>query len=155
MSLWDKDKRDRQRIVYPASEHGDIFLFYNKDRLFFFFHLLSDSAKLEFESPLHESPGARIFMAQSNLKGVKPEPWVRAGHLSPGALTLQMVSSTHSADSPGWMMVSTGWSFGKHTQEGVRWSGTQRSLSVLGRGRLFTVPSSLFFGQRHQKAHSV
>lgn len=72
-----------------------------------------------------------------------------SGHLRLGAVTLQMVSRTHSADSPGWMMVSTGWSFGRHTQEGVRWSGTQMSLSVLGRGRLFTVPSSLFFEQSH------
>lgn len=58
--------------------------------------------------------------------------------------TLQMLSRTHSTDSPGLMMVSTGWSFGRHTQDGVRWSGTHMSLSVLGRGRLFTVPSSLF-----------
>lgn len=71
------------------------------------------------------------------------------------AVTLQMVSKTHSADSPGWMMVSTGWSFGRHTQEGVRWSGTQMSLSVLGRGRLFTVPASLFFKQTHSTALSV
>lgn len=56
-----------------------------------------------------------------------------------------MPSSTHSTDSPGLMMVSTGWSFGRHTQDGVRWSGTHMSLSVLGRGRLFTVPSSLFW----------
>lgn len=77
-----------------------------------------------------------------DITGVKSELWLRAG-------TLQMVSRTHSADSPGWMMVSTGWSFGRHTHEGVRWSGTHMSLSVLGRGRLFTVPSSLFFKQRH------
>lgn len=61
-----------------------------------------------------------------------------------GAVTLQMLSRTHNTDSPGLMMVSTGWSFGRHTQDGVRWSGTHMSLSVLGRGRLFTVPSSLF-----------
>lgn len=67
------------------------------------------------------------------------------GQLNLAAVTLQMVSRTHSTDSPGLMMVSTGWSFGRHTHDGVRWSGTHMSLSVLGRGRLFTVPSSLFF----------
>lgn len=77
------------------------------------------------------------------------ELWVRLDYLRLGTVTLQMVSRTHNTDSPGWMMVSTGWSFGRHTHEGVRWSGTQMSLSVLGRGRLFTVPSSLFFKERH------
>lgn len=61
------------------------------------------------------------------------------------AVTLQMDSRTHSADSPGLMMVNTGWSFGRHTQDGVSWSGTHMSLSVLGRVRPLTFPSSLFF----------
>ena len=57
--------------------------------------------------------------------------------------TLQMASRAQRADSPGWMVVRTGWSLGRHTQDGVRWSGTQISPSVLGRGRLLRPPSSL------------
>lgn len=60
-------------------------------------------------------------------------------------LTLQMDSRTHSADSPGLMMVSTGWSFGRHTHDGVSCSGTHMSLSALGRARPLTFSSSLFF----------
>ncbi len=103
-----------------------------------------------FRSPLHEFPMSLNLCHMQNFTGMKREHgW---DNLRLGAVTLQMVSRTNSADSPGWMMVSTGWSFGRHTQEGVRWSGTQMSLSVLGRGTLFTVPSSLFFEQRHWNA---
>lgn len=62
------------------------------------------------------------------------------------APTLQMDSRTHSADSPGLMMVSTGWSFGRHTHDGVSCSGTHMSLSALGRARPLTLSSSLFCG---------
>lgn len=70
------------------------------------------------------------------------------GQTSSLSVTLQMVSRAQSVDSPGWMVVSIGRSFGRQTHEGVRWLGTQMSLSVLGCGRLFTVPSSLFFEQK-------
>lgn len=66
-----------------------------------------------------------------------------------------MVSSTHSADSPGWMMLSTGWSLGKHTQDGVTWSGTQTSVSAPGRGTLFPDASSLDCKGEAQKSRDL
>lgn len=44
--------------------------------------------------------------------------------------TLQTVFKTSSVVSPGCMTARMGWLFGKHTQEGFRYSGTQISLST-------------------------
>lgn len=88
------------------------------------------------------------------LERARRGPSFHRAYVCVGAVTLQMLSRTHSADSPGWIMDNTGWSLGRHTHEGVRWSGTQMSLSALGRGRFFTASPSLFY-KSIKKTHSL